>query len=123
MKTIQYNTGTHTEAGLPKVLTPRVVQFYCHHMKELMQSQKHKVRKFLENDCIEYDPKRKIYLCHPIPGYNTRTYELVKTGFVEGPCEWECNCQFYQRNKQMCSHMATLYAYFKIKHWKGGINV
>ncbi len=91
---------------------PRAVQFYSAHAKALLQSQKHKVRKFLEHRCIEYAGEGK-FICKPIEGYNKTTYELVKNEAGE----FTCNCQHYTLKRQhgeeaWCSHLGALYEFF-----------
>lgn len=88
------------------------VQFYSHHAKDLKYTQRNKVLKFLENQCIEYVGDN-VFICKPISGYNKRTYTLVK----ESTGEFSCNCQFYVMNRRkgetvFCSHLGALYEFF-----------
>jgi hypothetical protein len=80
-----------------------------------------KAKKFLKNKCIEYSKEKKCYLCKPLKGYNTSTYELKSLPNQE----FECNCQFYQRvvKKQeipglICSHILALKLMLKIWNWE-----
>lgn len=88
-------------------------QYYSHHARELKQTQKYKISKFLEHKCIEYAGDG-MFICKPIKGYNKRTYELIKN--KEG--EFECNCQYYVLGRRIgesrfCSHLGVLYEYLK----------
>jgi len=102
----------------PALLTPKTVIKWSEHYKRLeMEGEKTysiraKARKFIENNCIEYDKEKKCYLCKPIKGYNSTTYHLInKNG------EFECSCQFHQKTKRMCSHILALYLQLKIWNW------
>jgi len=95
------------------------VQYYCHHIKELKYSQQHKVKKFLENDCIKYSDG--VFFCEPLEGYNTRTYTIVKNDSF--PCGFECNCQGFQQKVRRgeyatCSHVGAVYGFLKILNFK-----
>jgi hypothetical protein len=101
---------------------PNPVQYYSHHAKELKHSQKDKIRKFIENDCIEYEGDN-VFLCHPIPGYNSTTYRMTSIGHGE----FECDCQGYQTRKKAyergaeqtrpsCSHIGALFEHFARFH-------
>ena len=79
-----------------------------------------KARRFLRNQCIEYSKEKKCYLCLPIKGYNSTTYELKSLPNQE----FECNCQFYQRVVKkkdipglICSHICALKMQLKIWNW------
>ena len=105
---------------LPKELTPRNVQYYCHETKLLEQSQRHKAKLFVEHKCIEYDSENKCYYCKPLPGYNTRTYTLQ---YNKELGTYECNCQGFQKMVRLgelrptCSHILALHYHWKIKEW------
>lgn len=94
------------------------VQFYSRHAKELKYSQRHKSLKFLKHGCIKYEKEKQAFLCLPLEGYNSTTYEMVRSkefGF-------ECDCQGFQTKlkkfkegsgiKPTCSHIGALYEYF-----------
>lgn len=67
------------------------VQFYSSKTKNLSKTQVEKALKFVELGKIVYDQLNKRYLCLPIDGYNTRTYELERA--PENHWGWRCNCQ------------------------------
>lgn len=99
------------------------VQFYSHLEKSLKQTQINKARKFLENNCIQYDVTRKLFFCLPLQGYNTRTYELTRAKGTD--CGFECNCQFSQKQKRegrnpACSHILTLHLWFDARNKERG---
>jgi len=102
----------------PPLLTPKTVIKWSEHYKKLeMEGEKTysiraKAKKFVENNCIEYDKEKKCYICKPIKGYNSTTYHLVNKGK-----EFECSCQFHQKTKRMCSHILALYLQLKIWNW------
>lgn len=109
----------------PEELNAKTVIYYSHHAKEVKGTVKNKARKFVELDLIEYLECDKVFLVHPIKGYNTRTYTIQKqkVGF-------ECNCQACQTRIKMgsylpaleeqaaCSHILAVYFWLKIKHWR-----
>lgn len=98
------------------------VQFYSHHAQELKHTQQHKISKFLEHDCIAYDNIDKVFVCKPIPGYNSRTYLLHNKTVDRSFC---CNCQGFMSSlkktgKGSCSHVGALYEHLARVHKKGG---
>ncbi len=108
----------------PKVLDHRNVQHYSQHTKEFKHKQVHKAAQFIKLDCIQWDPGSKIFLCHPIEGYNKSTYtithnrnsppnEILDFTFID----FTCTCQYFQQNKIPCSHILALYYWFKIRNW------
>jgi len=87
------------------------VQFYSETAKSLVNTQRHKILKFLEYKCIEYVGKNQ-YICKPIPDYNSTTYALKKVGN-----DFECSCQAFQKAKSassyfFCSHIGALMEFF-----------
>jgi len=102
----------------PKVFTKENVVYWSTHWKKLVveggdSAIGTKAKKFLENDCIEYDKEKKCYLCKPIPEYNKTTYEIKWNKELK---EFECNCQYNQKTKRICSHILALYLQLKIWH-------
>lgn len=100
------------------------VQYYDHYDMELKKSQYSKAKKFLDLGLIKYNGDGS-FLCEPIPGYNTRTYQMKKHHLTG---RFTCNCQHYvmQRKKvdkqqigedeiTKCSHIAALIMAFKDK--------
>lgn len=83
------------------------IQFYSEHSQKLLEGQRNKVIKFLQNRCIEY-AQGGVYICKPIVGYNKTTYRMTKG--EDG--EWHCTCQFNTLKKEMCSHICALYEFF-----------
>lgn len=99
--------------------SPSTVQYFDHVIGELMHSQEHKARKFIEYDCIKYDAQMRVFYCGPIPGYNTRTYTMSKNSNGS----FSCNCQGYRKKEAegkfaFCSHIAALIIWFKSRPLK-----
>ena len=99
---------------LTGVLNPQEVQFYSHHARDLLQTQRNKILHFIEFHCIEYIGDN-IFICKPIPNYNKRTYTLIK--MANG--EFSCNCQYYVMKRRkgeelFCSHLGALYEFFSM---------
>ena len=105
------------------------IQYYDHTEQKLTHGQENKVKKLISMKLIEYHRESKSFLCNPIPGYNTRTYQIKKR--VTG--RFECNCQFMttQRKKVLngslsedetryCSHISALLIMFKNKAFVKG---
>lgn len=99
----EHNLKVH-QIGKPK---DNGVQLYSAHAKLLMHTQQEKIKKFIENECIEY-AGGNTYLCHPIEGYNSTTYKIIRNNG-----QMECNCQWYTKNKLNCSHIGAVYEYLK----------
>jgi hypothetical protein len=80
------------------------VQYYSALEKELKHSQKEKAYKFMELGLIEYDKEKKAFVCKPIPGYNSTTYQLIplkeKLMLGDSKIDFECNCHGYQTRKK-----------------------
>jgi hypothetical protein len=102
------------------------IQDYDHYEERLKHSQEHKARKFVERGLIKYNHDGKCFVCEPIEGYNTRTYQLRRT--LDG--RFRCNCQFIttQEHKvglgvlaaedmKPCSHIAALIICFREKRF------
>lgn len=79
-----------------------------------------KAKRFLMEECIEYDKEKKCYLCKPIKGYNKTTYEMYpKAG------QFNCSCQFHNNVVMrrldipglVCSHVLALKLFLKIWNW------
>ena len=93
------------------------VQLYSHTARELKQTQQHKILKFIEHNCIEYDQTKKVFICKHIDGYNKTDYTLSKVGG-----EWTCDCQHYVTAKKhgeenpYCSHIGAVLESLKRKH-------
>jgi len=105
------------------------VQYYDHYEQQLKQTQIHKARKFIKHNCIKYNKDGQSFICEPIEGYNTRTYQMKKC--PDG--RFTCNCQFISsQNKRIragilheddmkpCSHIAALIIMFREKRFQGG---
>jgi hypothetical protein len=100
----------------PETFTSKNVQFYCHHAKELKQTQIHKAQQFVDFDCIRYvgddgefkdkysfvvlplntEPETK-YECRTFTkkpfktDYNHNVYTIAKS--QEYKNTFACNCQ------------------------------
>jgi len=100
------------------------VQLYSAHARELKFTQQHKIRKFIEQDCVQYVPVSEgggYWIVHHIPGYNSTDYEVRQNRQFE----FECNCQgwvtkhrMYQRepngnNSPSCSHVGAVFEWLK----------
>jgi hypothetical protein len=87
---------------------PRNVQFYSERERDLLQTQKNKILKLIEHDCIQYSGNG-IFICKPLIGYNSTTYKLEKNSWGD----FECTCQAHQMKKKkgeyfFCSHIGAL---------------
>ena len=93
------------------------IQYYDHYEETLKKSQEQKARKFVENNCIKYNEDGKCFVCEPLIGYNTRTYQMKK--LVDGRFRCNCQCITTQENRvgmgimkpedmKPCSHIAAL---------------
>lgn len=107
------------------------VQYYSSMEKELKHSQVHKAHKLLELGCIEYDKERRLFVCKPIPGYNSTTYELVSLSSAEqvklgdSSVSHSCSCQGYVTKQKrgetpFCSHLLALHYYFDARNRQNG---
>jgi len=123
---LKYNVEANIERESPDKLTPKTVIRWSNTYKKLEMLEKNgvfktfsiraKARKFIKNNCIEYNREEKAYLCKPIEGYNKTTYKIK---WING--RFECDCQFFQRviKKQnipdlICSHILALKLMLKI---------
>jgi hypothetical protein len=104
----------------PEEFTAKNVMFYCHHTKELKQTQVHKAQQFIEADCIRYvgddgEFKDKYsFIVLPLntkeqinyegrtfdkkpfkTDYNHNVYTIAKS--LEYKDTFICNCQFSQK--------------------------
>lgn len=98
-----------------KTESPVDVQYFSKILGECVQSQHHKARKFIEHECLQWDPDRKCFICLPIPGYNSTTYSLFHT-----KDSFQCDCQaFVKKYKEsghgFCSHVLALLIFLKRK--------
>ena len=105
-------------------MTKEDVQFYSAHARALKETQQHKIDKFIEHGCIEYDKATKTFKCKPIPGYNSTTYDLTRDKLNGG---FACNCQGFQKRKKdheegrnpdppSCSHVGTLFEWLALRN-------
>ena len=104
--------------------SPRTVQYYSSHTRALGHRQQNKVEKFLEHDCVRYNPDTKQFSIAPIPGYNVTEHFLER----DSELGWTCDCQgFAVRLKRhlenpltepspICSHICTLLESFARRH-------
>ena len=67
--------------------------------QRLEHPQKNKIAKFINAGCIE-KVNNDHYICKPLKGYNTRTYDMRRT--PNG--DFKCNCQGYKKRGD-CSHV------------------
>ena len=99
-----------------------VIQYYDHYEEQLKKSQKSKAKKFVDHDCIKYNKDGQTFICEPIIGYNTRTYQMTKK--LNG--QFRCNCQFITTQEKKinaglqseddlkpCSHICALIMCFR----------
>lgn len=87
------------------------VQAFNEELGKLEQSHQHKVRKILENQCLEEVSPFQRYVCKPISGYNKTTHQLI---FVPIQGKFTCSCQGY-RTYGRCSHVDALMIVLKLK--------
>ena len=78
------------------------VQYYDHIKQALVFAPTLKIKKILLNNCL-HKINDDYWQCHPIRGYNTNTYNLIRT--QRG--DFACNCQGYNKNG-ICSHVRAL---------------
>ena len=78
------------------------MQYYDHLIKELKHPQAQKIKRLIETDRLE-KIHTDLYICKPTAGYNTRTYNLTRTGYGN----FCCNCQGYNK-RGSCSHSVAL---------------
>lgn len=79
---------------------------------------KTKALAFLRKDLIKYDADSKLFLCLPIPNYNSTTYKINN----RGDNHFECSCQFYNKVSKIwdhptCSHIEAVKLYLEIRRW------
>lgn len=86
-----------------KIAQDHQVQYYDYKTGALTHSQKTKAARFIRLGCLVWiDPNH--WRCNPIPGYNTRAYDLTRQYSWEN---FKCNCQGWQE-KHICSHLMAL---------------
>ncbi len=98
----------------PRELTVDNIQYWCHHTQQFAKTQISKAKKFVENNCYEYNGDG-FFLCNPIEGYNIRTYTIRKNKETD---EFDCNCQKGMEGSGMCSHVLGLYYAFRLKYFQ-----
>lgn len=98
----------------PAEMTLSIVQYWCHHTQQFANTQIGKAKEFVKNNCYEYVGEG-FFLCHPIAGYNTRTYEIRKNSITK---EFDCNCQRGREGSAKCSHVLGLYFMFKLNYFR-----
>jgi hypothetical protein len=81
--------------------TDDIVQKYSPELKELLKSQKSKMKKLIANNCIQYKGQDNWDIL-PISGYNSTTYRVNFNG------EWSCNCQYNALYGNKCSHIGAV---------------
>jgi len=107
------------------------VQYYDHYEEKLKHSQELKAKKFVSMGLIGYNKEGQCFVCEPIPGYNTRTYQIKKK--LDG--RFRCNCQYIttqerkieqgvlkEEDSKPCSHIAALIIMFREKRFKHDIS-
>ncbi len=77
------------------------LQKWDHKKQRLEKPPSYKIKRFVKLGCI-VKQKEGEWICKPVPGYNTRTYTMVKD--LSG---WRCNCQGYNK-RGSCSHIDEL---------------
>lgn len=110
------NAVTYIE---PENFTSKNVQYFCHHTKELKQTQVHKAQQFVDYDCIRYvgddgefkdkysfivlplnteeetKYEGRIFAKKPFKNdYNHNVYTIAKSMNYKNT--FECNCQAWQ---------------------------
>jgi len=89
------------------------VQYYSSHARALLFSQQHKIGKFLEASCIQYQGGG-VFICKPLEGYNKTTYVMRKN--EQG--DFTCSCQHFSKTGTFCSHLGALFEGFKRRLFK-----
>ena len=88
---------------------PEEVQFYSVHAQELKQSQRHKILKFIEHNCVSWDREKRVFIVAHIPGYNKTDYEITKeNGQFVCNCQY-CNLRVRKGETPSCSHIGAIY--------------
>jgi len=112
-------TGNEESLG-PREIDVHNVQYWSHTARQLEKSQINKAKKFIEFDCIKY-AGNGVFVCEPLPGYNSTTYTIDKSPNYEKT--FACNCQCWQKKLKEgeiipeganCSHVLSLYFCFKM---------
>jgi len=82
-----------------------------------------KAWEFLDMGCIEHSHteeiefdektkmKRQVWICKPIPGYNSTTYTMHIDHYGDTSKIISCNCQYCRMQERMCSHLLALLCY------------
>lgn len=104
----------NVEIEPPKKLTKTNVIYWNEDFKRLegvteANAIRTKAKNWIEHDCIDYDCKKKVFLCKKIEGYNKTTHIITKIGD-----RFECSCQFYNKivkenlGQLTCSHILAV---------------
>jgi len=88
------------------------MQYYDHLIGQLKHPQALKIKKLIQTERIEMI-HTDLYICKPTAGYNTRTYNLTRTGYGD----FRCNCQGYSK-RGSCSHSVALNRVLLSDHMK-----
>jgi len=115
----------------PEKLDAKSVIYWSSHYKKLVFEEGDiaigfKARKFIENNCIEYlkdefNSSKSCYICKPLKNYNKTTYKIF---WNKEKKDFECNCQYNQTTKRICSHILALYLQLKIWNYnKKNLNI
>jgi hypothetical protein len=82
------------------------IQFFSQKAAALIKEQRQKVWDIIKNNCIKY-AGGDVYIIHPIPKYNKRTYRAV----VDGE-SISCDCQKGRKNDTPCVHYYALHEFW-----------
>ena len=116
------------EKPQPWELNPKTVCYYSHTLRDFVDeygdktalAMHRKASKLIELGLVNYKANG-VFQVSPIPGYNTRTYQLEPTGKPGAVSDkFSCNCQGWQSKvkrggKPGCSHTLALSYYFKTR--------
>lgn len=98
----------------PKILDDsKYICYWAEKEGILLGGMKSKVRKFLDDDCIQPTDKPNIFKCLPLPDYNKTTHIID----ISIP---SCSCQANKRNGITCSHILSVRAYQFKERWNSG---
>jgi len=118
----KYHPQTET-AEMPKELNAKNIIYWSESLRSLQgikegSAIRTKALAFLKKDLIKYDADNKIFLCLPIPNYNSTTYKINN----RGDNHFECSCQFYNKvsktwDHPTCSHIEAVKLFLEIKRY------
>ena len=113
----------------PKKITTKNVVYWSTTYKGLVDElgkpkanvMKAKAIKFIENNCLNYNPEDKLFSCSPLKGYNKTTYTMEAK-------KMSCNCQGYitkakRGDYAFCSHLLALKFAFKMNYFRSNNEV